>query len=221
MRTRTGAGLHRRAAKWFEAEGLVDEALRHLVAAGDIAESADLIVEDWANELAGGGLSTVSGWLDLLPEGTVRGDPRLSAIRAWVALNVGLFDDARIWIEAVAAGLKGVSAAEGSARAGLSEQLVALREVYAFKIGDVTNALDAARQAATLEVGEAPPARSAAHVTYGAALYFSGDIDEARTELQRAVELTERTGDRRHRVYALGYLALIEADPVSSLTPSI
>ncbi|ABK71604.1 LuxR family transcriptional regulator [Mycolicibacterium smegmatis] len=205
-------GLHRRAAKWFEAEGLVDEALRHLVAAGDIAESADLIVEDWANELAGGGLSTVSGWLDLLPEGTVRGDPRLSAIRAWVALNVGLFDDARIWIEAVAAGLEGVSAAEGSARAGLSEQLVALREVYAFKIGDVTNALDAARQAATLEVGEAPPARSAAHVTYGAALYFSGDIDEARTELQRAVELTERTGDRRHRVYALGYLALIEAE---------
>ena len=31
------ADLHRRAAAWFEAEGLIDEAVRHLVAAGDIA----------------------------------------------------------------------------------------------------------------------------------------------------------------------------------------
>ena len=61
------AGLHRRAAAWFEAEGLIDEAVRHLVAAGDIAASADLIAADWVNEFNGGGLSTVSGWLDLLP----------------------------------------------------------------------------------------------------------------------------------------------------------
>ena len=65
------AGLHRRAAAWFEAEGLVDEAVRHLVAAGDIAASADLIAADWVNEFNGGGLSTVSGWLDLLTEETV------------------------------------------------------------------------------------------------------------------------------------------------------
>ena len=63
--------LHRRAAAWFEAEGLVDEALRHLVAAGDIAASADLIAADWVNEFNEGGLSTVTGWLDLLPAQTV------------------------------------------------------------------------------------------------------------------------------------------------------
>jgi len=37
------ADLHRRAATWFEAEGLVDEAERHLVAGGDMARSAELI----------------------------------------------------------------------------------------------------------------------------------------------------------------------------------
>jgi ATP/maltotriose-dependent transcriptional regulator MalT len=40
------ADLHRRAATWFETEGLVDEALRHLIAAGDIARSADLSAAD-------------------------------------------------------------------------------------------------------------------------------------------------------------------------------
>jgi LuxR family maltose regulon positive regulatory protein len=40
------ADLHRRAAAWFEAEGLIDEALRHVTAAGDIARSIDLIAAD-------------------------------------------------------------------------------------------------------------------------------------------------------------------------------
>ena len=62
--------------------------------------SADLIAADWVNEFNGGGLSTVSGWLDLLPEETVLQDPRLSVARAWIALNIGQFDDAAEWIEA-------------------------------------------------------------------------------------------------------------------------
>jgi LuxR family maltose regulon positive regulatory protein len=202
------AGLHRRAATWFEAEGLVDEAVRHLVAAGDIARSADLIVADWISEFNGGGLSTVSGWLDLLPDDTVARDPRLAMIRAWVALDVGRFDDARSWIDAVEAAPVADTVAGGS----LGAQLVALREVYAFKTGDVATALEAAGRAVTLDFDDALQARSAACGTYGSALYFSGRIDDARTTFQRAVQLAERIGDRRHRLYALGYLALIAAE---------
>jgi hypothetical protein len=55
------ADLHRRAATWFETEGLIDEALRHLIAAGDIARSADLIAADWVDEFNRGGPSTISG----------------------------------------------------------------------------------------------------------------------------------------------------------------
>jgi LuxR family maltose regulon positive regulatory protein len=203
------AGLHRRAAAWFEAEGLVDEAVRHLVAAGDIAESADLIAADWVNEFNGGGLSTVSGWLDLLPDESVRQDPRLSAARAWIALNVGQFDDAHMWIEAVEA----ASAAADTVNHGsLGAQLVALREVHAFKTGDVAAALEAARRAITLDFDDALQARSAACCMYGSALYFSGSIDEAQATFRRAVQLAEKVGDRRRRIYALGYLALIAAE---------
>lgn len=200
------AGLHRRAADWFEAEGLVDEAVRHLVAAGDIARSADLIAADWVNEFNGGGLSTVSGWLDLLPDASVRLDPRLSAARAWIALNVGQFDDAHMWIEAVEA------AAAGADHGSFDAQLAALHVVHAFKTGDVDMALEAARRAIALDFGDALQARSAARCMYGSALYFSGSIDEARTAFRRAVQLAEKIGDRRRRIYALGYLALIEAE---------
>jgi LuxR family maltose regulon positive regulatory protein len=202
------AGLHRRAAAWFEAEGLVDEAVRHLVAAGDIAGSADLIAADWVNEFNGGGLSTVSGWLDLLPDDSVRQDPRLGAVRAWIALNVGQFDDAHMWIEAVEA----ASAADTIDDGNLGAQLVALREVHAFKTGDVAAALEAARRAITLDFEHALQARSAACCMYGSALYFSGSIDEAQVTFRRAVQLAEKIGDRRRRIYALGYLALIAAE---------
>jgi LuxR family maltose regulon positive regulatory protein len=202
------AGLHRRASAWFEAEGLIDEAVRHLVAAGDIAGSADLIAADWVNEFNGGGLSTVSGWLDLLPDESVRRDRRLSAARAWIALNVGRFDDAQMWIEAVEA----ASAADTIDHGNLGAELVALREVHAFKTGDVAAALETARLAITLDFQDALQARSAACCMYGSALYFSGSIDEAQATFRQAVQLAEKIGDRRRRIYALGYLALIAAE---------
>jgi LuxR family transcriptional regulator, maltose regulon positive regulatory protein len=201
------AGLHRRAAAWFQAEGLVDEAVRHLVAAGDIAGSADLIAEDWVNEFNAGGVSTVSGWLDLLPYESVRQDRRLSAARAWIALNLSQFDDAHVWIEAVEAG-----SVSDSGHSILDPELVALREVHAFMTGDVVAALEAARLAITLDFDDALQAQSAACCIYGSALYFSGNIDEAKGTFRRAVRLAEKIDDRRRRVYALGYLALIAAE---------
>ena len=200
------AELHRRAAAWFDGEGLVDEAVRHLVAAGDIARSADLIAADWVNEFNGGGLSTVSGWLDSLPGETVLRDPRLSVIRAWIALHRGQFDDARWWIDAVE------SESDTVDQGGLSAQLAALRVVHAFKTGDLTTAFDVASRAITLDFDDVPHARPAVWSVYGSALYFADSLEEAAVSFRRAVDLADAVGDRRRRVYALGYLALIAAE---------
>ena len=199
------ADLHRRAATWLESEGLIDEALRHLIAAGDFARSADLIATDWFDEFKGGGLSTISGYLDLLPEEAVLQDPRLCVARAWIALSVGQLDDAAEWIEAVEIGSPG----DGD---GISAQVVVLQAVHSFKTAEVAAALETARRAITLKLGEAPPGRSSAYCIYGSALYFSGNPREAQGAFRRAVALAEKVGDRRARIYALGYLALISAE---------
>jgi LuxR family transcriptional regulator, maltose regulon positive regulatory protein len=200
--------LHRRVAAWFEAEGLIDEAVRHFVAAGDITRSADLIYENWVVEFNGGGLSTVSGWLDLLPLETVSQDTRLCAVRAWIALNTGQFDDARVWIETLEARLAARTPDHGSTDA----QLAALRGIYSFKTGDITVALERLRHAITLDFDGASQARSGANCIYGSALYFTGNTDEAQTTFLWALQWAERIGDRRRRIYALGYLALIAAE---------
>ncbi|OCB30432.1 helix-turn-helix transcriptional regulator [Mycobacterium malmoense] len=202
------ADLHRRAAAWFETEGLIDEAVRHLVAGGDIERSADLIAADWVDEFNGGGMSTVTGLLDLLPEETVVQDPRLSLARAWIALSVGQLDDAAAWIEAV----ETRSPADGADAGVIGAQVVVLRAFHAFKTADVATALETARRAITLDLGEAPLGRSSAYCIYGSALYFSGSTHEAQAAFEQAVRLAEKVGDRRARTYALGHLALISAE---------
>lgn len=202
------ADLHRRAATWFEAEGLIDEAVRHLLAAGDIASSADLIAADWADEFSGGGVSTISGYLDLLPEETVLRDPRLSVARAWIALSIGQLDDAAEWIEAA----ETRSTTDTAESQAISSQVVLLRAIHSFKTADIAAALKTAARAITLDFGEAPLGQSRAYCIYGSALYFSDNMSEAQAAFQRAVQLAEKVGDRRARIYALGYLALISAE---------
>lgn len=202
------AELHRRAATWFETKGLIDEAVRHLVAGGDIARSADLIAADWVDEFNGGGLSTVSGLLDLLPEETVLRDPRLGVARAWIALSDGQLDDAAEWIDAVETGSAGDTTDGGAVGA----QVVVLRAAHSFKIAELAAALETAHRATNLDLGDAPLGRSSAYCIYGSALYFSGSTREAQAALRRAVELAEKVGDRRARSYALGLLALISAE---------
>ena len=202
------ADLHRRAATWFESQGLTDEAVRHLVAGGDIARGADLIAANWVSEFNGAGLSTISGALDLLPEETVLQDPRLSVARAWIALSNGQLDDAADWIEAV----ETRSATDTTDGGATSAQVVVLRAVHSFKTAEVTAALETARRAIALDLGEAPLGLASAYCIYGSALYFSGSTQEAQTTFRRAEELAEKAGNRRAQIYALGHLALISAE---------
>jgi LuxR family maltose regulon positive regulatory protein len=60
-------GLHQAAAAWCERHGLVDDGIRHALAAGDAAWAARLI-ERYADELLlGGEGATLRSWLHELP----------------------------------------------------------------------------------------------------------------------------------------------------------
>ena len=206
------AALHRRAGNWLAAEGLIDDALRHLAAAGEVEQCADLIAANWVSEFNRGRLLTVSGWLDLLAEKTVTNDPRLGAIRAWIALNFGELDAGDVWITAVEAA--SLSNARGE---DFVIQLAVLRAVHKFRSGEVSAALEKAAQAISGGVGDAPMATSGgycvgAHCVYGSALYYSGRVGEAEDAYRHAVQLAEMVDDHSARIYCLGYLALIAAE---------
>lgn len=199
--------LHQRASAWFAGEGLTDEAVHHLVAAGDMQGAAELIADSWPTAFNLGRLSTVTGWLDALPPETVSGNPQLSLARAWVALDSGHLDDAGCWIEAVQA----VRASDTTDVDNIGAKVVVLRAVHRFRSGDLPSALDTARRAISLDLGGLPVAGPIAYCVYGAALYFSGDTRDAQDAFRTAVSLAEKVGNLLAHRYALGYLAMISA----------
>ena len=202
------SSLHQRAAAWFAGEDLIDEAVHDRVAADDIPGSAELIATNWASAFNRGRLSTVSGWMDLLPAEVVSGEPRLGVARAWIALDCGQLDDAGTWLEAVE-----VTLATGATHVDtVGAQIVVMRAVYQFKSGELAAAMVTARRAVTLDFGDAPLGGSAAYCIYGSALYFSGNTRDAQGAYRAAVPLAEDVGNHLARRYALGYLAMIWAD---------
>jgi LuxR family maltose regulon positive regulatory protein len=200
--------LHRRAAAWSASKGLIDAAVYHLTAAGDITATSQFIAEHWVDEFNADGLSTVTGWLDSLPDKIVRQDPRLSVPRAWIAVNEGRVNEAAGWIDAIEARADADAAAGGT----IAAQAVILRAIHAFKIGDITTSRETARRATGLDLGDAPLVRSGLYCVYGNALYFSGRRAAAQAAYRQAAAHAERIGVRRYLIYALGYLALIAAE---------
>jgi LuxR family maltose regulon positive regulatory protein len=87
------AELHRSAATWCEQHGLVDDAVRHHLAAGEAARAARLI-ERHVEELLlrTSERATMDRWAAALPAQTVRARPRLLVSQAQTALIEGRLD---------------------------------------------------------------------------------------------------------------------------------
>ncbi|MCP3880227.1 MAG: transcriptional regulator, partial [Sulfitobacter sp.] len=79
--------LHLSASEWFEDEGLIDEALRHALAAGDKDQAADLVVRHRNTTLGADQWSTLTNWLSLIPETIVWQRAELLLARAWIHLR--------------------------------------------------------------------------------------------------------------------------------------
>jgi LuxR family maltose regulon positive regulatory protein len=188
------AELHARACAWHLAEGMVPEAVRHALAGGDEAAARRLVAEHWNDYFNQGRLATVRGWLDALSPGGVRGDPRLCAARAWLALDAGALEDAAPWIEA--------------AERETSAEAAVLRAVHSFKAGSLGDATAAARLARELAPAGPGFARTVATCILGCAAYWAGDEAPA---LGEAREEARTTGNHLAEAYMTGYLALLAA----------
>ena len=75
--------LHQRAAHWLAEQSLIEEAVRHAVAAEDFVFTADLLEQ--RNEVlwTQGGFAVLQHWLSVLPDSVKQNRPRLLLAHAW------------------------------------------------------------------------------------------------------------------------------------------
>ncbi|MEZ4568945.1 MAG: hypothetical protein R2849_01150 [Thermomicrobiales bacterium] len=91
----------RRAAEWFYANGHRFEAAEHAMAADDFQQLGNLIEEVGPLLVRRGRISTISRWLEAMPEAMVLHRPQLVIQHAWVAMFSRDLQRAAHWLDLI------------------------------------------------------------------------------------------------------------------------
>jgi len=202
--------LHRRATEWFEANGERDEAIRHAFAGGDLERAADLV------ELAIPAMgrdrreSTMRGWLEALPDESIRSRPVLSDGYAGALLVRGEVEgvdahlaDAERWLamtaEALAAQAPRPAAmvvADEAAFRSLPASVAIHRAGLARKVGDDDATVAHARRALELVGDDDHLGRGGGAALLGLAYWAVGDLDAAERSYAEAMASLVKAGHR-------------------------
>jgi LuxR family transcriptional regulator, maltose regulon positive regulatory protein len=202
--------LHRRAAAWFLEAGMVDEGIRHTIAAGDRERATELIARNWTlTLLAEAGDTTIDSWLTGLGEETVAGDFRLCFARSYVELSFGRMEEVARWLEiAETAPLRGPSHEGLSSKAG---GLACVRCAYLWELGDVGGALPPARDVLA-EEGENSPWRAIGAAVIGLCAGARGDWAEGSKWTREYSRLGAKFGQHLNQSSGAGSAAAYEAE---------
>jgi LuxR family maltose regulon positive regulatory protein len=196
------AGLHRAAAAWFAGAGRSDEAIRHAIAADNLPAAGDLVVSGWVSRVASGRLTTVLGWLGQFPRGHVSGNASLSVISAWVNGLLGHDAAARQAVEDLLAADSPGPLPDGSHTV---EHAAALFLSLFLLKSDVDELRAASRLVREFRGELRPEFQPVAAFSLGVGAFFGADPEEARAELERAIELATAFGIWIVVIDALGF----------------
>jgi LuxR family transcriptional regulator, maltose regulon positive regulatory protein len=86
------AAVHSRASAWYEGQGMLADAIRHAIAAQDVARTVHLLDQHVQTAIMYGEAATLLRWLQAIPVAQVRANPHLCIAAGWahfIALNAG------------------------------------------------------------------------------------------------------------------------------------
>ncbi len=191
--------LHNRASKWYERNGLIDEAISHALGAGDYERAANLIERAAEATLMRSEVTTFLGWLEALPDEVVHCRPRLCAFNAWALLLSG---------RPLATIEEHLRDAAESDPAGLASGEVAmLRALMAAIKGDTLQSTKLANQALELLPEESSFLRNVVACNLGLVYMLTGDVASALPVFEEAVRVGRDTGNLMLTVIGLQRLA--------------
>lgn len=179
-------GLHRRTAAWFEAQGLLEEAIQHTLQGDGPAAAGRLMVRHRLEILNEEHWFRLDQWLRRLPDELVKKDLELLILKAWRLRNLGRHAEAFLVLDHIEALM--ISAPSGSAASERRRGSVnALRGIQYFFEGQADLALKCAEQALIQLPHDCWSERGFALIVMAGALRSSGDAKGARKVIYDAL----------------------------------
>ena len=207
--------LHRRAARWYERNGQLTDAVRHAVQAGDWQLAASIVIDDLAIgeiiETRGG--PCLADEFAGMPHGGAWSGPQPYLVSAAVALSAGWHASSAAALDAAEAILERLPADQETA-GRLAAAMIRL--TAALRSGDLTAAAAVRAEALASRIpadklARHPDIRARVLSGHGAVELWSGHLDEAARVLESGVAAETASGRPGEPADCLGYLALAEA----------
>src|SRR5580700_9359473 len=214
--------LHQRAARWYERNGQLADAVRHAARAGDWPLAASMVIDGLAIgeiiEPSAG--PSLAGEFGGMPPGHAWTEPAPHLVSAAVALSAGRHQSSIAALDAADGLLERLPADQEAADQEAAGRLAAamIRLAVSRRTGDLATAVAAADGAEAL-VSQVPGAGTARHRKVrarvlsgcGAVKLWSGHHDEAARILESGATAAAASGEAGERADCLGQLALVEA----------
>ncbi len=189
-------------------QGLLTEAIEHVLAAGEMEQAASLIEQIAQATFLRGEVRTLLGWLSALPQPMVHARPRLSLAHAWALAFMGHVDAAEAQLEDAGQSPQcQATAADGPLLGGAA---AALQALVAGQRGDVPGMMALAQQALAFDLADTGAPRSLSLLALGNAHFFSGDLAAAHQTLTQVIATRQVTGDLFSTMLAVYILADVE-----------
>jgi len=198
----TWSALHLKAAQWFEANGSIEEAVKHALESGDASEGARLVTRAAYPMLLRGRLVTLLDWLSILPDDVLLGEPVLAAFKALVLLMTTPSTEAEPYI---AAAERGRATGLGPLHQGW---LYSMKAWMAVRHGESDAAVHLAGEALELIGDEDIFFRSLTLMVLGQAWEAQGNLQAATRAYYAAYWAGQRHQNRFTAAVALYNLAL-------------
>ena len=179
------ADLHHRASAWFEEQGLIDEAIQHALAAGDLDLAARLMAAGLREVLNREDRPTLERWLRLLPDEVIQRRPDLLMIRVWalqflwqLGLQVKVLQQVEELLDSEAGALLPAEDVKI-----LRAQILLIKSQYLFFSNQTTLAIDMCREVMALLPSAWAFARGSAMLYLGFSMHAIGEFRDAETLL--------------------------------------
>jgi LuxR family transcriptional regulator, maltose regulon positive regulatory protein len=209
--------LHRRAARWYERNGLLTEAVRHAAQAGDWQLAAGMVIGGLAigEIIEPRGSRSLADGFGGMPDDEAWAEPQPHLVCAAVALSDGRPESAAAAL-AAADGMLDLLPADQEVPGRLAAATI--RFAAARRTGDLAAVAAAAARAEVLAggvpaeiVARHPGIRARVLGGRGVAELWSGRLADAVRVLESAVAAAAHPGSEHERASWLGHLALAEA----------
>jgi LuxR family maltose regulon positive regulatory protein len=204
--------LHRAAARWYEPHGYVVEAIRHAQAGHDWPHASRMLCDHYLDLTLDGRGATTTALLAAFPPDVQAADPELAVALTGASIMTGRIDAGEVYLHHAEGLADGVP---DERRRRFDRRVAGMRVWLACWRGDVEAVCEAMR---SLQAALATPTPqelaldndvyAMAQLNLGTAELWASRLDDACSDLRRALELARRIPRPYLEISCLAYLGL-------------